>query len=505
MTVCTYWPTRVLGQGGHGVVCAGELRGEFGLPTPIALKIMHQSGRLDPERLAQFVREARIGARYSKHEHLVGTLSSGYLADQRPYIVFERQAVTLDYGFELLADDASAIRTVALGVLAGLQHLHSHDIEHLDVHAGNVFIGYDGVVRLGDFGKAQRGFWSRSDSKTSAPSPFNPDSPPISDAKRARLARSADHLALARLLCRMLTLRAPRRPDADMFDPSVAADALPDDTPPDLTKVITALTQTPTERPGLADVIQILTDSGAPIASCAAMHELKRRIASELPERCEYDPLLLSQESELGATSGQRACTQRAFTELSHIDTPRALADPRRLGPPLPQSSAATRPPTREQRPPRRPDRGVEKPAPPSAHSQRPARQRGRLLIAAAALCAIAGLWTATSQRPLTPPAPQPAQPLHAHATAAPAPAPARSDEHNATPRDSDNVAHSQRPDRDLLTHPTDRGAVEHHPRKRRETRRHAQPDAQRRAQPMTTSQTRYEMFRALEIGKASF
>ncbi|GAB4568351.1 MAG: hypothetical protein Tsb0020_21700 [Haliangiales bacterium] len=500
MTVCTYWPTRVLGQGGHGVVCAGELRGEFGLPTPIALKIMHQSGRLDPERLAQFVREARIGARYSKHEHVVGTLSSGYLTDQRPYIVFERQAVTLEYGFELLADDASAIRAVALGVLAGLQHLHSHDIEHLDVHAGNVFIGYDGVVRLGDFGNAQRGFWSRSDSKTNAPSPFNPDSPPISDAKRARLARSADHLALARLLCRMLTLRAPRRPDADMFDPSVAADSLPDDTPPDLIAVIAALTQTPNERPSLADAIQILTDSGAPIASRAAMYELKRRVASELPERCEHDSLLLTHESDLGATGGQRAFTQRAFTELSHIDTPRALADPRRLDPAPPRPSADARPPSREQRPPRRPDRGVEKTAPPSAHSQRPARQRRRLLIAAAALCAIAGLWTVTSPRP---PTPQPTQPLRARDAAAPAPA--RPDEHSATSRDRDNVAHSQRPDRDLLTHPTDRGAVERHPRKHRAPRRHAQPDARRRAQPTAPRQTRHKMFRAPEIGSASF
>ena len=33
-----------------------------------------------------------------------------------------------------------------------LQHLHDHDLVHMDIKPENIFIGMDGICKLGDFG-----------------------------------------------------------------------------------------------------------------------------------------------------------------------------------------------------------------------------------------------------------------------------------------------------------------------------------------------------------------
>ncbi len=36
--------------------------------------------------------------------------------------------------------------------LQAVQHLHDHDLIHMDIKPENIFIGMDGVCKLGDFG-----------------------------------------------------------------------------------------------------------------------------------------------------------------------------------------------------------------------------------------------------------------------------------------------------------------------------------------------------------------
>ncbi len=47
------------------------------------------------------------------------------------------------------------LRTVwsyLVDLLLALQHLHSNDLIHMDVKPENIFIGRDGICKLGDFG-----------------------------------------------------------------------------------------------------------------------------------------------------------------------------------------------------------------------------------------------------------------------------------------------------------------------------------------------------------------
>ena len=37
-------------------------------------------------------------------------------------------------------------------LLLAIQHLHDHDLIHMDIKPENIFIGMDGICKLGDFG-----------------------------------------------------------------------------------------------------------------------------------------------------------------------------------------------------------------------------------------------------------------------------------------------------------------------------------------------------------------
>lgn len=46
----------------------------------------------------------------------------------------------------------SLIWSYMVDLLLALQHLHDHDLVHMDIKPDNIFIGMDGICKLGDFG-----------------------------------------------------------------------------------------------------------------------------------------------------------------------------------------------------------------------------------------------------------------------------------------------------------------------------------------------------------------
>jgi serine/threonine-protein kinase len=155
-----------LGKGGMGDVFLTVAAGPAGFNKLLVVKRLRHSLATDPEFLRMFLNEARLAARLN-HPNIVQTYEVGfdgtrhfiameYLEGQSLYRLIRRAAtiggVPLDMQLRVLAD-----------ALAGLHHAHELtdydgtplDIVHRDFSPQNIFVLYDGQVKLVDFGIAK--------------------------------------------------------------------------------------------------------------------------------------------------------------------------------------------------------------------------------------------------------------------------------------------------------------------------------------------------------------
>ena len=71
----------------------------------------------------------------------------------RLYQKFELcQKSLLDISEENHDVSESLIWAYLVDLLLAVQHLHDHDLIHMDIKPENIFIGMDGICKLGDFG-----------------------------------------------------------------------------------------------------------------------------------------------------------------------------------------------------------------------------------------------------------------------------------------------------------------------------------------------------------------
>jgi serine/threonine-protein kinase len=154
-----------LGQGGMARVLLTMSQGMQGFNKLLVVKELREELAHDPEFLSMFLDEARIAARLN-HPNIVQTYEVGndgdryfiameYLEGQPLNALFRRvgrRNLPLEVHLKILAD-----------VLAGLEHAHSladydgtpFSIVHRDVSPQNIFVTYDGQVKLVDFGIAK--------------------------------------------------------------------------------------------------------------------------------------------------------------------------------------------------------------------------------------------------------------------------------------------------------------------------------------------------------------
>ena len=155
-----------LGKGGMGDVFLTVAAGPAGFNKLLVVKRLRHSLSSDPEFLRMFLNEARLAARLN-HPNIVQTYEVGfdgarhfiameYLQGQSFYRLIRRAATTggvpLDMQLRVLAD-----------ALAGLHHAHELtdydgtplEIVHRDFSPPNIFVLYDGQVKLVDFGIAK--------------------------------------------------------------------------------------------------------------------------------------------------------------------------------------------------------------------------------------------------------------------------------------------------------------------------------------------------------------
>ena len=146
----SYRVTRILGQGGMGVVYAAH---DDRLDRPVAIKVVRPDVLADSAAITRFRREARAAARIS-HPHICPLYELGEHNEQ-PFLVMEllegeslaarleRGAVPVPEGLQLSGQ-----------MLDALAALHRSGVIHRDLKPANVFLTPHGLKLL-DFGLAQ--------------------------------------------------------------------------------------------------------------------------------------------------------------------------------------------------------------------------------------------------------------------------------------------------------------------------------------------------------------
>ena len=140
-----------IGHGNFGAVYAAENAQTHEI---VAIKKMQFSGKKSAEKWADIRREVEILSRIH-HRHCV-ELRGAYLRQSTCWVVMEYCLGSAADILEVTKDSLreSEIAGLAMSVAMALAFLHSHDIIHRDVKAGNILLTSDAVVKLGDFGSA---------------------------------------------------------------------------------------------------------------------------------------------------------------------------------------------------------------------------------------------------------------------------------------------------------------------------------------------------------------
>jgi hypothetical protein len=289
-----------IAQGGMAAVWAAEQRGPHGFRKTVAIKTMLPQISDDPRFEQMFLDEARVASRI-RHPNVVEILDLGEHEDVL-YLVMEWvDGESLGTVRRAAPDQRLPLpiaTRIAADVCAGLHAAHELADEegrplslvHRDVSPQNILVGYDGVVRITDFGVAKVA-GRTSETTTLRRARGKPPYMAPEQARGRAIDRRADVFALGIVLYQMTTGRHPFRGETDvatlhnilgdqpivlprLFDPAF---------PESLERVIAgALARDPAERIGSAREVMLALDEVSQHEGWRVRSEDVERLVGEL-------------------------------------------------------------------------------------------------------------------------------------------------------------------------------------------------------------------------------
>ncbi len=125
------------------------------LDRVVAVKVLHGHLAQDPNFITRFEREAKAAANL-KHENIVNIIDFG--KEEEVYFIameYVDGRSLKDLITQIKVFSIEVILTIAIDVCKGLSHAHQKGVIHRDIKPANILIGYDGIVKIADFGLAQ--------------------------------------------------------------------------------------------------------------------------------------------------------------------------------------------------------------------------------------------------------------------------------------------------------------------------------------------------------------
>jgi tRNA A-37 threonylcarbamoyl transferase component Bud32 len=128
---------------------------QVSLDRVVAVKILHGHLAQDKSFITRFEREAKAAANL-KHENIVNIIDYGK-ADDIYFIAMEYvDGVSLkDLMNTIEFIPIHMALAITCEISKGLVHAHEKGVVHRDIKPANILIGYDGVLKIADFGLAQ--------------------------------------------------------------------------------------------------------------------------------------------------------------------------------------------------------------------------------------------------------------------------------------------------------------------------------------------------------------